>query len=186
MNPHAAYANRSAAFLFVTPGLALAVSWTQGHHRRQECQAKETMSADMIDYMIGCAENRAMTSYGEENAKIARYQYNKILAEVDQLKQRNLDLSGDVGKLSAITVVALDLLRRFVQQSREPDEGDCVYCNCELGGGNEYHCYNDCIITEVRKLLDSVEKGKSVSVDRAVLHDLQENNWSIPEHEDEF
>ena len=44
------------------------------------------MSADMIDYMIGCAENRAMTSYGEENAKIARYQYNKILAEVDQLK----------------------------------------------------------------------------------------------------
>lgn len=109
-----------------------------------------------------------------------------IIEAFRALQKRNLDLSGDIGKLSAITVVALDLLKRFVQQSREPDEGDCVYCNCELGGGNEYHCYNDCIITEVRKLLDAVEKGQSVSVDRAVLHDLQENNWSIPEHEDEF
>ena len=109
-----------------------------------------------------------------------------VIEAFKALQKRNLDLSGDVGKLSAITVVALDLLKRFVQQSREPDEGDCVYCNCELGGGNEYHCYNDCIITEVRKLLDAVEKGQSVPLDRAVLHDLQENNWSIPEHEDEF
>ena len=149
--------------------------------QRQYIEAREKLLKDLTEsprFINGVLIEKKCAETGCE-ADIYR-------ETVKRLEKRNLDLSGDVGKLSAITVVALDLLKRFVQQSREPDEGDCVYCNCEFGGGNEYHCYSDCIITEVRKLLDAVEKGQSVSVDKAVLHDLQENNWSIPEHEDDF
>ncbi len=76
----------------------------------------------------------------------------------EQLKKRNLDLAGDVGKLSAINVIALNMLKRLVEKSREPSEGDCVYCNCELGGGNDDDCYDDCIIVEVRKLLVTADQ----------------------------
>lgn len=83
-----------------------------------------------------------------------------VIEAFKALQKRNLDLSSDVGKLSAITVVALDLLKRFVQQSREPDEGDCVYCNCEDPQGH----YDGCIMIEVRKLLRTAEQGHEADV----------------------
>ncbi len=79
-----------------------------------------------------------------------------VIAAFGQLRQRNLDLSKDVGKLSAHVVILTDLLKKLEAQSREPDEGDCIYCNCELGGGNEDNCYPDCIMVKVREAIKSV------------------------------
>ena len=83
-----------------------------------------------------------------------------VIEYVKELKKRNLDLSGDVGKLSAINVVALDLLKRFVETSREPSENECVYCNCEDPQGH----YDGCIMIEVRKLLTAAEQGHEADV----------------------
>lgn len=41
------------------------------------------MSVDWVDYFITIGSDRAMTSAGIENAKIARYQYNKLTAELE-------------------------------------------------------------------------------------------------------
>ena len=56
---------------------------------------------------------------------------------IKRLEKRNLDLSGDVGRLSAITLVALDLLKRFVQQSRGMHGRDL------LTGGDNSHFFFD-------------------------------------------
>jgi hypothetical protein len=41
----------------------------------------------------------------------------------------------------------------IVRDSREPDEGDCKYCNCEQGGGNDFDCYYDCPMNAIRAWL---------------------------------
>lgn len=48
---------------------------------------------------------------------------------------------------------ARELLDLILKNSREVSEGDCIYCNCEQGGGNEHDCYYDCPMNDVRAWL---------------------------------
>lgn len=118
------------------------------------CENRRDLEADDRDHECPCG------CEGDDSRCVYALSYKAA----EQLKKRNLHLSGDVGKLSAINVVALDLLKRLVEKSREPAEGDCVYCNCELGGGNDDDCYDDCIMVEVRKLLVAAEQRRAADV----------------------
>jgi hypothetical protein len=48
------------------------------------------------------------------------------------------------------------LLIQVIEQSRDEEEGDCIFCQCELGQGHDKTecCYDGCIVTTLREKTD--------------------------------
>lgn len=54
-----------------------------------------------------------------------------------------------IASLDVVNRQAYDILSEFVKNSREPSEGECIYCNCEDRGGH----YDGCVILKCNKWL---------------------------------
>lgn len=64
---------------------------------------------------------------------------------------------------------AIELLQKIIDFSREDVEGDCIFCGCELGQGDDETetCYEGCLMVQARALVRAAGQGESGGQNRA-------------------